>query len=112
MSTTFNAEVVTDANYEVSCPYCGFGYLHHGTLTDFYRVEDGPEIIHSIEAGRVYRLENPGPMLNPSARRDGLTLEFWCEGCGQHPLLTIAQHKGRTVIQWAPAVRAPLELAQ
>jgi hypothetical protein len=37
---------------------------------------------------------------NPSSRRDGVVIEFACEQCGDGPSLTIAQHKGDTLIAW------------
>ena len=38
---------------------------------------------------------------NPSARRDGLRVQFRCEGCLATPVLTIAQHKGQTHVMFA-----------
>lgn len=37
---------------------------------------------------------------NPSARRDGLRVHFWCEFCGDGLTLNIAQHKGVTLLDW------------
>jgi hypothetical protein len=37
---------------------------------------------------------------NPSWRRDGIAIEFCCEGCGSIGELTIAQHKGVTLVGW------------
>jgi hypothetical protein len=43
---------------------------------------------------------------NPSQRRDGIAISFWCEQCGAgakgHPglTLTVAQEKGSTEIVW------------
>ena len=36
---------------------------------------------------------------NPSGRRQGVTIRFWCEGCAQRSVLTIAQHKGATLLE-------------
>ena len=38
---------------------------------------------------------------NPSARRDGLAIRFWCESCDARPVLTIAQHKGSTLVEFS-----------
>ena len=38
---------------------------------------------------------------NPSDRRDALAVRFWCEGCAAEPVLTIAQHKGQSLLHWA-----------
>ena len=35
---------------------------------------------------------------NPSERRSGVVVEGWCDLCGGRSALTLAQHKGRTMI--------------
>jgi hypothetical protein len=42
---------------------------------------------------------------NPSSRRQGLAIRFFCEGCGGADSddiieLTVAQHKGSTELAW------------
>jgi hypothetical protein len=37
---------------------------------------------------------------NPSLRRHGLAIAFACEICAGRSELTIAQHKGATLIEW------------
>ena len=37
---------------------------------------------------------------NPSARRYGLRIFFWCEHCCAVPVLNIYQHKGNTFLRW------------
>jgi hypothetical protein len=48
---------------------------------------------------------------NPSGRRDGLSIKFWCEGCkgvDEDILeLTISQHKGSTLLGWRYSAKAP-----
>lgn len=83
------------------CPYCGSEFLHHDEVTVYNRRgEDAQE-------GLVARIQGSGVMLktsqegNPSSRRSGLTIHFWCEGCEHIPVLTIVQHKGVTFVEWA-----------
>jgi hypothetical protein len=37
---------------------------------------------------------------NPSERRQGLAIAFSCEDCDAKLELTIAQHKGNTIVEW------------
>ena len=37
---------------------------------------------------------------NPSWRRHGLAICFECEFCGRTSELTIAQHKGQSLLAW------------
>jgi hypothetical protein len=37
---------------------------------------------------------------NPSSRRGGVAIRFWCEGCDSAPELTLEQHKGETHLHW------------
>jgi hypothetical protein len=37
---------------------------------------------------------------NPSSRRGGIAIRFWCEGCPFISELTLAQHKGSTEVEW------------
>jgi hypothetical protein len=37
---------------------------------------------------------------NPSSRRDGILIHFWCEHCEEKPVMAILQHKGTTFIGW------------
>jgi hypothetical protein len=41
-----------------------------------------------------------------AGRRNGMTIEFTCEGCGNGLELTIAQHNGATYLQWHDALPA------
>ena len=86
----------------IECPACGNANLHHGEVVVYMRGEDEPE-------NTVVRTNGPvGETIvgvtsgkgNPSSRRDGLTVQFTCEHCNVEPVLTIAQHKGATFIEW------------
>jgi hypothetical protein len=82
------------------CPSCGSDYLHHGDVTIFERVEDPPGArVTTVSASGCLTRMTDGKG-NPSSRRDGLTIQFWCEGCSSRPVLRIAQHKGSTFLDW------------
>lgn len=80
------------------CPVCGDSYLHHSHVEIFDRVrEDAPSTSLRVERGRV----TEGSEDNPSPRRDGLAVTFWCEGCGsQNLVLALWQHKGESFWSW------------
>ncbi len=98
--------VKIDYEYEhLLCPRCGDGYLHHARLVVYDRREDGPEVtVTTIDNGEARRgtIDNKRSG-NPSARRDGLYVEFWCEACGDGLRLNVAQHKGQTDLFWTIA---------
>ena len=73
--------------------------MHHSVVDVFERGEDEPEHtkVH-VDGNNV--IISRGKNGNPSIRRDGLSIFFWCETCENHPKLNIYQHKGSTYIQW------------
>jgi len=77
---------------ELVCPSCGGNCLHHDRIDIFERGEDQDQGIHVLvaEGQGTFNTDLAG---NPSARRDGLSIHFWCEDCSAKPVLTIAQHK-------------------
>jgi hypothetical protein len=80
------------------CPECHNFNLHHGRVTIFDRPqEDAPSCAIVVEDGMASREDGNG---NPSSRRGGVAIRFWCESCAAIPELTIAQHKGTTVLAW------------
>lgn len=93
---------------DLLCPRCGADNLHHETVTAYERAEDAETVVEITLRGTnvsVDAASNGGG--NPSRRRDGLVISFWCEQCGEAPIeLCIAQHKGCTEIGWRfdPAV--------
>lgn len=88
----------------LACPGCGSENLHHETVLVFSRQEDAENVRRTIVMpdGRcnvgVVKNDMSG---NPSSRRDGLTIMFWCECCDTKPMLCVAQHKGSTQIYWS-----------
>ena len=93
------------------CPRCGGANLHHGGVAIFDRVkEDDPKTIVTTFCNRTIQT-SVGPTKgsgNPSSRRGGLSIGFWCEHCDggsdwrEHGAieLTISQHKGETQMAW------------
>jgi hypothetical protein len=87
-------------NYDqLVCPNCLGLCLHHSSIDVFERREDDPEHMQ-IHIDRSEVKISKGTHGNPSPRRDGLSILFWCEGCTNFPKLNIFQHKGSTYIQW------------
>jgi len=96
--------------WSLCCPNCGDAYgLHHDKITIWNRRREdhdgvrftikGTSLTSKLFAGG----DSPqGPKENPSKRRDGLVIEFWCEHCPDiKPInLRIAQHKGITLMGW------------
>jgi hypothetical protein len=95
----------------LTCPCCNNDYLHHDAVTVFSRREDAEfvrkttVVDNSVATDKEFN-DHSG---NPSSRRDGLSINFWCETCGQLDangvptrklVLHIAQHKGNTIMRW------------
>jgi len=90
------------------CPRCGDSYLHHRGVVTYDRSEDSETVLKtSVEVGKTtVQLVAQAESGNPSSRRDGLVIQFWCENCGGGDdgksviELTLAQHKGETEVAW------------
>jgi hypothetical protein len=85
------------------CPNCGFNYLHHEAVTVYDRGEDAEQTGRTEISGVnrvVMSIVSSDKSGNPSSRRDGLAIRFWCEGCPAKPELTVVQHKGETYLAW------------
>lgn len=96
----------------LACPHCGGDYLHH----DCVQIFETGETIHGSLHVTVRGGDRPSnckrsPSVvidhdvrgNPSERRQGLRIEFWCEECGGSRCeLVIAQRKGNTEIELIP----------
>tara|TARA_Y100000310_G_C20667393_1_gene808356 strand:- start:1894 stop:2217 length:324 start_codon:yes stop_codon:yes gene_type:complete len=96
---------IGDAAWEpLECPSCheNYSYLHHETVEVFDPAqEDAEEGLHVRVPGegeQVYIDRNLDG--NPSLRRHGLTISFYCETCPARPVLCLVQHKGNTYIYW------------
>ena len=96
--------------WSLCCPNCGDAYgLHHDKITIWNRrTEDHDGVRFTIKGTSLTSKlfaggDSPhGPKENPSRRRDGLVIEFYCEHCPDiKPInLRIAQHKGMTHMGW------------
>lgn len=110
----------------LTCPNCESDHLHHYGFTDYDRDNDdetesiidcGTVMIdntvkkilgHSrthvkrnlAQRGGLQVFSAPTSDRNPSARRHGIAIKFWCEECPNISLLCIAQHKGSSLISW------------
>lgn len=92
----------------LSCPKCNEDYLHQQNTTIFARGEDADWTTVIAQDGENVQA-TPFPsreLMNPSLRRHGMLIEFWCEHChyedDEKPnyRLAIYQSKGITTIEW------------
>lgn len=83
------------------CPKCGQQFLHHEHVHIYSRLEeDSPRGLHVTVSDEAQLRVGTELRNNPSRRRDGLRIEFWCETCSAKPKLVLLQHKGSTQIYW------------
>jgi hypothetical protein len=81
------------------CGQCGrCEGLHHDVVEAFERGEDAKDGLHVRIVGGQMHVDRKLAG-NPSERRHGLAIEFWCELCGGRSRLTIAQHKGAELVR-------------
>lgn len=83
----------------IACPHCTAQELHHNSVETFFRMEDWDEGVYtkSTHDGVVSGTDLTG---NPSPRRDGVVIRFWCEICDGKSKLCLIQHKGSTYMYW------------
>jgi hypothetical protein len=82
-------------------------YLHHGVVTVYNRRENADSVaLTQVSSGQgTIEIVPSAWSGNPSARRDGVVIRFVCENCDETSELTIAQHKGQTLLGWRVAVK-------
>ena len=88
----------------MQCPSCGdpMGLHHEDAPVDVWqRGEDAECVGYAVLPGGEGVKAIPGEG-NPSGRRSGLRLHFWCELCHTKFALAIAQHKGQTLVTLEP----------
>lgn len=87
----------------------GSDYLHHSSVTSYFRHGDDSKRGVAAKCGiqdedgvdsKPYCMVTASMEGNPSSRRDGISIDFWCEHCNRKPVLNIIQHKGCTIIEW------------
>lgn len=102
MKTTKAAVIDEDAC--LCCPSCHERYIHHTYIKIYQREhEDAPSQLQQINPLDKPKLLGQKPYFsdrNPSLRRDGIRVGFWCETCDDHFELKIAQHKGLTLVDF------------
>lgn len=81
----------------LECPSCGSDYLHQRKTDIYERGEDENSGLHVRVEGKQSTTDG-NLEGNPSGRRNGITIQFWCEGCGAKPVMSIYQHKGQTFV--------------
>lgn len=87
----------------VYCPCCKNNYLHHTGVRVFDRDEDDENVVMTVVENNATSVKTipSKDAKNPSARRHGIRISFWCEHCDTIPYdLVISQHKGCTFLGW------------
>jgi len=84
---------------ELKCPFCDDIALHHKEVEVFDREEDETEGLHVVISDGKFTTDS-NLAGNPSRRRNGLSISFWCENCSVKPVMYIVQHKGSTFIRF------------
>lgn len=89
----------------LACPECGetCGMHHYHVADHVRRREDG--CTETFRSGVFPHVGEP-LLGNPSSRRGGVAVRFYCECCPAVSELCLAQHKGATFVYWR---RVPLE---
>jgi hypothetical protein len=111
LTTTVDLGEHCQSAISLRCPHCRGDRLYHGRVTVFHRIEDDEMITQTVVTGPTATVEAVpnSRTTNPSARRDGIEIEFQCELChreknldfaNQRMFLRIAQHNGRTLLEW------------
>ena len=83
------------------CPHCldSESNLHHNRVEIFQRDEDEETGFHVAIQGKTASTDTDIQQ-NPSPRRNGLSIIFWCEQCCESSILDILQHKGMSYVRW------------
>ena len=93
--------VLFEGKCALICPGCGGSCLHHVEIVAYDRHEDDQRALRTvINNGDVQLRVIENNSSNPSSRRDGIVIKLYCETCDCSPELTIAQHKGQTLVDW------------
>lgn len=96
----------------LECPSCGDSWLHQDSVDVFVRSEEdsntGQHVTVDYKDGVDLATDVGSNDGNPSGRRSGITISFWCEMCDgfdgkeetSDAVLAIAQHKGTEHMFW------------
>lgn len=86
-----------DDGGRLECPACGNDYMHHDRVEIFECGEDATSGLRVVVADGTVTTDT-SLQGNPSSRRHGLRVHFWCEGCSVRSFMEISQHKGNTYV--------------
>ena len=89
-----NADALKCAN-----PSCRSATLHQFGVEVFHRLEDAVTGLHVEIDGFKIASDQSVWDGNPSSRRSGLTISFWCENCDAVTTMSVTQHKGSTFVE-------------
>ena len=89
-----------DGETLLQCPHCGDVFLHQYKTEIFDRDEDDLKGLHVTTDRNDGLKVNLDLKNNPSQRRDGLRIHFFCEVCNASSALEIYQHKGQTFVKF------------
>ena len=81
------------------CPQCDSDYISHRRVTTFWRDSEDAPLGSCIKSSQDEVAITRQQWGNPSARRDGVSIDCRCEVCETLFRLYIAQHKGQTLVQ-------------
>ena len=84
------------------CARCGEAMLHQERVEVFIPQQEDDErgLRLSVNIEKVsFETDSHAGRGNPSSRRDGVAITFWCEICHGKSRLTIAQHKGAEYLE-------------
>jgi len=84
------------------CASCGSYLIHHSKVEIWDRDEDEEKGLHVCVDFEDVSIDR-SMAGNPSDRRHGLAIYFWCENCKANNALVLSQHKGNTFIHWSTA---------
>jgi hypothetical protein len=90
-----------DCHGRLICPHCEDeeSNLHHNIVEIYNREEDAATGTHVSVSGKHIQIDD-NIELNPSPRREGIAVSFWCEQCCEASILEIIQHKGMSYMRW------------
>lgn len=84
------------------CANCGELNLHAFRVQVFEREREDAETGRTVDVhyGKPLETREDAEHGNPSGRRDGIRIFFWCECCPHISVLAIYQHKGTEYMTW------------
>jgi hypothetical protein len=86
---------------ELKCPSCKDNNLHQEKFEIWDGGEETKNNNHFVIGGEQTTIDTNFKG-NPSTYRNGFIVTFTCEGCSAMPVLSFAQHKGKTLVDFYP----------